>query len=184
MGAKKRSLVEFKLIGSILLISFLVACVGKLGTYEGSWVVEDNRISLQDGGPHQGNWQTRDVAIAYTYQQNSQHLKITGDVQLGRYLTTGFNTLEYFTIDIYMLDADGIVLSSKLILNYGYRRNLDFFEMTPFDDNLVLPADTAAIAFGYRGRVTEGGGSKMGDNRRGEQIAWNFWKVSGRRPSD
>ena len=184
MRKNKRSLVKFKLIGSILLIILLVACAGKLGTYEGSWVAEDNRISLQDGGPHLGNWQTRDVAIAYTYQQNSQNLKITGDVQLGSYLTTGFNILEYFTIDIYLLDADGVVLSSKLILNYGYRRNLDFFEMTSFDDNLVLPADTAAIAFGYRGRVTEGGGSKMGDDSRGEQIAWDFWKVPGRKPSD
>ena len=184
MQKKKRSLFEFKLIGSILLIILLAACAGKLGTYKGSWVAEDDRISLQDGGPHQGNWRTRDVVIEYAYQQKPQNLQISGAVQLGGYLTTGFNILEYFTIDIYMLDADGIVLSSKLILNYGYRRNLDFFEMTSFDDNLVLPADTAAIAFGYRGRVTEGGGGKMGDGRRGEQIAWNFWKVPGRMPSD
>ena len=184
MTEKKTTVVEIKIFGTFLLIIFLAACAGKLGTYKGSWVAEADRIALQDGGPHQGTWQTRDVAIEYTYQQNSQNLQISGAVQLGSYLKTGFNILEYFTIDFFMLDADGIVLSSKLILNYGYRRNLDFFEMTAFDDNLVLPADTAAIAFGYSGRVTEGGSGKIGEGRRGEQIAWNFWKVPGRRPSN
>jgi hypothetical protein len=49
MRAKKRALVEFKLYGSFLLIILLVACAGRVFTYKGSWVAEDDRISLQDG---------------------------------------------------------------------------------------------------------------------------------------
>jgi hypothetical protein len=183
MRAKKRALVAFKLFGSFLLIILLVACAGKVFTSKGSWVAEDDRISLQDGGPHKGNWQTRDVAIEYAYQQETQNLQISGVVKLGDYMTTGFSTLEYLILDIYTLDADGIVLNSELIRNIGYRRSLDYFGKITFDHQLQLPADTATIAFGYRGRVTEGGGG-TGKTSDGGRIDWDFWKVPGRKPSE
>jgi hypothetical protein len=183
MRKKKKVLVDFKAVGSFLLIILLVACAGRLTTYEGLWVAEDKRISLQDGGPHKGNWQTRDVAIEFAYQQKPQHLQISGVIKLGSYLTNGFRTLEYLILDIYTLDADGIVLNSELILNYGYRRDLDFVGEMTFDNQLALPADTASIAFGYRGRVSEGGG-RVRDNGGGDRIAWEFWKIPGRKPSE
>jgi len=183
MRKKKKVLVEFKAVGSFLLIILLVACAGRLTTYKGLWVTEDNRISLQDGGPHQGNWQTRDVAIEYTYQQETQNLQISGVVKLGGYLTNGFRTLEYLILDIYTLDTDGIVLNSELMLNYGYRRDLDFVGEITIDNQLALPPDTAAIAFGYRGRVSEGGGT-VPKSGGGDGIAWEFWKIPGRKPSE
>ena len=183
MRAKKRALVAFKLYGSFLLIILLVACAGRVFTYKGSWVAEDDRITLQDGGPHKGNWQTRDVAIEYAYQQETQNLQISGVVKLEGYLTTGFSTLEYLRLDIFMLDADGIVLNSELILNIGYRRHLGLLGEMTFDNQLELPADTAAIAFGYTGRVIEGGGGNRATGKE-DQIDWNFWKVPGRMPSE
>ena len=183
MRAKKRALVAIKLIGSFLLIVLLLACAGRVFTYKGSWIAEDDRISLRDGGPHKGNWQTRDLAIEYAYQQEAQKLQISGVVKLGGYLTTGFSTLVHLTVDIYMLDANGVVLNSELIQNLGYRRYLaDLGKMT-FTSQLELPADTAAIAFGYRGRVTEGGGGFQ-RNQIGDQIDWDFWKLPGRKPSE
>jgi hypothetical protein len=183
MRKKKKALVVFKAAGSFLLIILLVACAGRLTTYEGLWVAEDKRISLQDGGPHKGNWQTRDVAIEFDYQQKPQNLQISGVIKLGGYLTAGFRTLDYLILDIYTLDADGIILNSDVMLNYGYRRNLDFVGEMTFDNQLALPANTAAIAFGYRGRVSEGGGiiPKSGG---GDGIAWEFWKIPGRKPSE
>ena len=183
MRKKKKALVKFKAVGWFFLIIVLVACGARFTTYNGSWVAEDHRISLQDGGPHEGNWQTRDVAIEFAYHQKPQHLQISGVIKLGSYLTNGFRTLEYLILDIYTLDADGIVLNSELILNYGYRRDLDFIGEITFDNQLALPPDTAAIAFGYRGRVSEGGGS-IRDNGRGDRIAWEFWKTPGRKPSE
>jgi len=183
MRAKKRALVAFKLFGSFLLIILLVACAGKVFTYKGSWVAEDDRISLQDDGPHKGNWQTRDVAIEYVYQQETQNLQISGVVKLGDYLTTGFSTLVHLTLDIYSLDADGIVLNSVMIRNFGYLRSLDYLGKMTFANQLELPADTAAIAFGYRGRVTEGGGG-FNKNIIGDRIDWDFWKLPSRKPSE
>jgi len=52
-----------------------------------------------------------------------------------------------------------------------------------FDNQLELPADTTAIAFGYRGRVTQGGGG-IRETRKGDRIDWDFWKVPGRKPSE
>ena len=142
MRKKKKALVKFKAVGWFFLIIVLVACGGRFTTYNGSWVAEDHRISLQDGGPHEGNWQTRDVAIEFAYHQKPQYLQ-----------------------------------------NYGYRRDLDFIGGMTFDHQLALPPDTAAIAFGYRGRVSEGGG-RVRDNGGGDRIDWEFWKIPGRKPSE
>ena len=129
------------------------------------------------------------MAIEYAYQQETQNLQISGVVKLGDYLTTGFSTLEYLILDIYTLDVDGIVLKSELIRNYGYRRYLDYLGKMTFDNQLELPAVTAAIAFGYRGRVTDGGGGGGGGGGTGKtgdggRIDWDFWKVPGRKPSE
>ena len=183
MRKKKKALVDFKAAGSFLLIILLVACAGRLTTYEGLWVAEDKRISLQDGGPHKGNWQTRDVAIEFDYQQKPQNLQISGVIKLGGYLTAGFRTLDYLILDIYTLDADGIILNSDVMLNYGYRRNLDFVGEIIFNNQLAVLPDTAAIAFGYRGRVSEGSGT-IPKSGGGDGIAWEFWKIPGRKPSE
>ena len=183
MRKKMKASVEFKAVGSFLLIILLVACAGRLTTYNGSWVAEGDRIFLQDGGPHKGNWQNRDIAIEFDYQQKLQDLQISGVVKLGSYLTNGFRTLDYLVVDIYTLNADGIVLNSDVMLNYGYRRNLDFVGEMTFDNQLALPANTAAIAFGYRGRVSEGGGT-IPKSGGGDGIAWEFWKIPGRKPSE
>ena len=183
MRKKMKASVEFKAVGSFLLIILLVACAGRLTTYNGSWVAEGDRIFLQDGGPHKGNWQTRDIAIEFDYQQKRQDLQISGVVKLGSYLTNGFRTLDYLVVDIYTLNADGIVLNSELMLNYGYRRSLDFVGEMSFNYQMGLPPDTVAIAFGYRGSVSEGGG-RIQDNGGGDRIAWEFWKIPGRKPSE
>ena len=183
MCLNKKALVEFKAAGLFLIIIMLVACAGRLTTYDGSWVAEDKRIILQDGGPHEGNWQTRDVAIEYAYQQKPQNLQISGVVKLGRYLTNGYRTLDFLILDVFTLDADGIVLSSELMLNYGYRRDLDFAGEISIVNQLALPPDAAAIAFGYRGRVSEGSGT-VPRGGGGEGIAWEFWEIPGRKPSE
>ena len=183
MRKKKKVMVKFKAAVFFLILILLVACAGRFTTYEGLWVAEDHRISLQDGGPHEGNWQTRDVAIEFAYQQELQNLQISGVVKLGGYLTNGFRTLDLLILDIYTIDADGIVLNSELLLNYGYRRNLDFVGEMTFDNQLALPPDTVAIAFGYRGKVSEGGG-RIQTNGGGDRIAWEFWKIPGRKPSE
>ena len=181
MNAEEKILIAFKLFGLTILTISLVACAGKVFTYKGSWVAEDDRISLQSGGPHKGKWQTRDVAIEYAYQQKTENLQISGVLTLGDYLTTGFSTLDYLTVDFFALNADGIVLKSELIRTFGSRRYIDYLGKMSFNKQIELPADTTAIAFAYRGRVTQGGGG-IGETKQGDRIDWDFWKIPGRRP--
>jgi hypothetical protein len=183
MSAKEKIMIAFQIFGLSILTILLVGCTGKAFTYKGKYVAEDDRISLQAGGPHKGNWQTRDVTIAYAYQQETQNLQITGAVTLGDYLTIGFSTLDYLTLDIFALDADGIVLNSELIRTFGYRRYMDFLGKMTFDRQINLPDGTQSIAFGYRGRATQGGGGIPG-TRKGDRIDWDFWKIPGRKPSE
>ena len=183
MNTNKNITIAFKLFGLSLLTIILIACAGKAFTYKGRWVAEDDRIALQAGGPNKGNWQTRDVAIEYAYQHETRNLQISGTVTLGDYLTTGFSTLDYLTLDIFALDADGIILNSELIRTFGYRRYMDFLGNMIFDRQINLPDGTSAIAFGYRGRVTQGGGGFQ-KTRDGDRIDWDFWKIPGRKPAE
>jgi hypothetical protein len=183
MGAYKKNMIAFRLIGLSLLILFLVSCAGKAFTYKGRWVAEDDRISVQAGGPHEGKWQTRDLDIEYAYQQETQNLQISGVITLADHLTTGFSTLDFLTFDVFALDADGVVLNSELMRTFGYRRYMEFLGKMTFDRQFNLPDGTSAIAFGYRGRVSQGGGG-FGKTREGDRIDWDFWKIPGRGPTE
>ncbi|SDU50895.1 hypothetical protein [Desulfobacula phenolica] len=183
MHAKTTNLILLQLFWVCLLTILLAGCSAKFFTYNGSWVAEDDRIIVQDGKPHNGAWQTRDVTIDYTYQKKMQNLQISGDVTLRSYITMGFGTLDNLTLNLHMLDPDGIVLDSKLIRIFAYRLDFHTLGKMTFNKQLELPANTAAIAFGYSGRVSEGGGGIHGD-KRGGQTDWSFWKIPGRKPSE
>jgi hypothetical protein len=183
MNANEKTMTAFKLFGLSVLTILLVACTGKTFTYNGRWVAQDDRISLQAGGPHKGSWQTRDLAIEYNYEKETQALHISGAVTLGDHLTTGFSSLDYLTLDIFALDADGIILNSELMRTFGYRRSMAFIGEMTFDRQIDLPDGTSAIAFGYRGRASQGGGG-IRRTREGDRIDWDFWKIPGSRPAE
>ncbi|UCD82094.1 MAG: hypothetical protein JSW26_11905 [Desulfobacterales bacterium] len=183
MSAIEKIMIAFRLFGLLLINILLVACAGKTFTYMGRWVAEDDRIVLQAGGPHKGNWQTRDLAIEYNYEKETQTLQISGAVTLGDHLTTGFNSLDYLTLDIFALDADGIILNSELLRTFGYRRSMVFLDKMTFNRQIGLPDGTSAIGFGYRGRATQGGRG-LRTTRDGDRIDWDFWKIPGRKPAE
>lgn len=176
MDAKKRVLVQS--FGVFLLALSLAACGGVGFSLLGSWVGEEDRVSIKDNAPAKGVWQTRDVTIEYLFRKNTPVLQVSGVVRLGTYLVNGFSTLEDFTLGIYLLDAKGLVLDSKFVLIGGYRQSLDGRQKMTFDKQLALTGDTAAIAFGYNGRATEGGNGSQ------DQIEWTFWKRPGQPPSE
>ncbi len=180
MNSKKKSPIVFQLFMTFLLITFLVACGGRLSSYRGSWVEEKDRISLQAGGPHQGSWQTRDLSIEYEYQQEPQNLQISGVVNLADYLKI-MGTLDHLTLEIQLLGANGIVQDTKGIRTFGNRRPIDSFGKMSFHSRLDLSEDTVAMAFSYDGKVTQGGGGAF-KSSSGEKAEWDFWKVPRRQP--
>jgi hypothetical protein len=176
MSSKKKILIVFKLIILFFSINFIFACAGNLFTFRGAWVKEENRVSLLEGGPHRGRWETRDISIEYKYRKVLDDLKISGIVDLANYIKTGYNTLDHLYLYVYFLEADGTVLDTKVIRIFGYRQWFVVLRNRSFDHRLELPEGTVDIAFGYRGKVSEGGG--------GGRIEWDFWKTPRRKPPE
>jgi hypothetical protein len=180
MNFKKKTTIIFKLFMPFVLIPLLLACGGRLLSYRGSWVEEQDRISLQAGGPHRGIWQTGELSIAYEYQQTAPNLLISGVVDLADYLKI-MGTLDHLTIEIQLLEADGTVQGTRGIRTFGTRRSIDSFGKMSFSNRLDLAEDTVAMAFSYDGKITQGGGGAI-KSSSGEKAEWVFWKVPRRKP--
>jgi hypothetical protein len=183
MSSKKKILIVFKLIIFFFSINFIFACAGNLANNRGAWVKEERRVSLVEGGPHQGQWKTRDISIEYEYRKEADDLKISGIVELANYIKGGYNTLDHLYLYVYFLEADGTVLDTKAMQTFGSRRWLITLEKMSFKNSSELPKGAVALAFGYRGKVSEGGGGP-GIGRRGDRIEWDFWKTPRRRPPE
>lgn len=154
----------------------LVACTGNLFSYRGATAQEKNRIALLEGGPFQGSWQTRDLAVKYNYLRDKKNLQISGTILLDSSLKTGFSTLEYLFFWVNFLGVDGNVLDTKGIMTSSHKKWI-LIENLFFKSRLEMPENTLAIAFSYRGRVRNGGGSTIAGDRLGEATDWEFWDV-------
>ena len=161
MKSKQKIPIVFKLSILFVLITLLFACGGKLLSYRGSWIEEQDRISLQAGGPYKGSWQTRDLSIEYEYQQEAQNLLISGVVNLADYLKI-MGTLDHLTLEIQLLETNGIVQDTKGIRTFGNRRSIESFGKMSFSNRLDLSEDTVALAFSYDGKITQVGGGFVG----------------------
>ena len=173
MRFNNKTLAIITICMSFIAGSLFLACNNKFLSYRGRWVEEADRIVLQDGGPHKGSWQTRDVIIDYEYVKDAKSLQISGVVELSDHLKTGFTTLEYMNINVISLE-NGFVLDSKDIKTFGYRRYIDFMGKMTFETHLELSEGAVAVSFSYSGTVMEGGG-------RGD---WSFWKVPSFNPPE
>ena len=59
--------------GSVLVVPILLmACHGMQTT-----VAPDNRITLRDGGPHTGTWESRTMLLDYEYFKQSDEIKLS-----------------------------------------------------------------------------------------------------------
>ena len=138
MPLKGTALTAFQLLLIGFLVHLFFACAIKTSLSPGAWVEENDRIAMQDGGPHKGSWQTRDLTIDYEYQEAAKSLKVSGQIKLADYIPKGYSTLDYLRIYIHLLAPDGVVLETKDIKYFGYFRQLDFLEKMTFKSQLTL----------------------------------------------
>lgn len=172
--------LAFRLLIAGLLIHLFVACAGGTALSPGAWVENKDRIAVLDGGPHAGNWQTRDMTISYEYKEAVKNLQISGRIELADYIPKGFNALEQLNLYIHFLNADGTVLETKNIRIFGYRRYLELISEMTFNNRFDLTEETVYFAFSYSGRVIQGSGTGVSSSRG--RIHWDFWKVPRRSP--
>ncbi len=174
MYHKEEILIGIKLAVLFFLIPFFIACSGVNPLSSGAWVEEKNRISVLQDGQQEGSWTTRDLAINYELRQDANTIHISGEVDFSGHIGGGFSTLKYLTVYIHALKDDGIVLETKPVKTFGYRRQLDLMGALSFKGHFDMPTDAGiiAVAFSYSGTVEEGGG----------RTSWDFWKVPRRKP--
>ncbi len=149
----------------LLPLSFILlsACSGKHWRgWEGRLTKTENRVALDDGGPHAGIWKTGDIAIHYRYLWADDRLVIKGEVKRQARLQY-FHRLHAW-MWIHFLDTNGYVLASRRLWAqngsdvYGqirYRFNRDW----------QLPPGSRAVGFSYSGRA------------RDRDVGWDFWRL-------
>ncbi len=125
MYVKEGILIVFKLFILFFLIPFFIACSGVNPLSSGAWVEEKNRIPVLQDGQQKGSWETRDLSIKYELRQEANTIHISGEVDFGGYISGGFSTLETLTVYIHALKDNGIVLQTKPVRTFGYRRHFD-----------------------------------------------------------
>ena len=86
MRLGKKIPAVFKAGLCIFLMAGLATCQGSLTSYRGRPVEAKNRFDLLEGGPHEGDWQTRDLRVEFRYLREQQDLQISGLVKPQDYL--------------------------------------------------------------------------------------------------
>ena len=174
MYSKEEILIDIKLAIVFFLIPFFIACSGVNPLSSGAWVEEKNRIPVLQDDQQEGSWKTRDLAINYELRQDGNTIHISGEVDFGKHIGGGFSTLETLTVYIHSLKDNGIVLQTKPVKTFGYRRHFDLMGPMTFNGqfNASGEAEIVAVAFSYSGTVMEGGG----------RTTWDFWKIPRRKP--
>jgi hypothetical protein len=183
MRAKDKALKASTLLMYFVLINLCIACAGSNPLSPGAWVPEEDRITVMDGGPHKGNWKTRDLSIHYEYQEGAPGLQVKGVIELANYIRMGYNALEYLHLNIHLLESNGIVLSTQRIGSSGFLQPFRLAREMTFSGNFDLTQDTVAFAFSYSGRAVtaDGPGPSSSSDSEG-RIDWEFWKVPRRSP--
>ena len=121
----KKILIKTSNCWVLFLSISLIACQGMPRT-----VAPEDRISLRQGGPHTGIWESDAILLEYQYHKLPQELKLNVRVKVK-------TKIRYDGIRVYVLfvDAGGIVLERKEV------------EIYRLDNMFKIPPQTATISF-------------------------------------
>ena len=141
MRSKKIILGAFKcwfVILSIIFTVFQSSCVS-LGQMT---VAPERRIPLFESTPHEGSWESSDVALKYQYikQTDVIQLSVTGKAKRG---------YDQLIVWVLFVDADGKVLEKGNIYNSGFRSGTSKHRphKGKIEITFEMPLETTHIAF-------------------------------------
>lgn len=136
-------------------IVLLAACQSDGRPVFDKTVPPDKRIPLLDGGPHAGTADTGSTVVAYEYERQPSPTKEVVVHFKGRIVDVRFSTT---TVNIYLLalDGQGQAIDRHMVYASGYRRSSYFRQSWRFDRHVILPPETAAIAFSDYTRASRG----------------------------
>lgn len=91
--------------GLLLLLLLSIACQGVQKT-----VKPEDRISLLEGGPHSGNWESKTISLDYQYYRQSAEVRLSVRAKV----ITGA-PYQGFEVWVQFVDAQGNILEEKSI---------------------------------------------------------------------
>jgi len=149
----KRHPISANLYRRFLLTGLMVCLVAcQSGGIVGKQVVEpENRIPLQDGGPHDGTIETFEMIFRYSYQTDDskapQAMHIRGGITRFKFPS------EYVRIHLDFLNNEGLIVDRKLIYSASFKQR--WVRNTQFDTQVPIPSEAVAIAFATRAQPRE-----------------------------
>jgi hypothetical protein len=158
----------------VLLALSLAACAGRSAgdLYAGQAARADNQAAIAAVAGQEIDWSTADLSIHYMAAPAGDLMDINGFVEFSSNLGK-FPTLNYFRIYIHFIDAQGIILETRLLWSVASNSEARFVRWS-FQRQFPLPAGAQAVGFSYRGSVSEGGGDgSFAQTRTGWEVRRN-----------
>jgi hypothetical protein len=113
----------------LFLSILLIACQGMQRT-----VAPEDRISLRQGGPHTGIWESNTIFLEYQYYKLAGEFKLSVQVKAKTKVR-----YDGFKVHVLFVDAEGRVLQRKEVAVY---RLDNTFEMPPQATHISFQANT------------------------------------------
>lgn len=146
-----RVVAKVPLILLWLCVLCLSGCANFITPEIGTIARHEARIDLVEGGVQDALWNTRDLALTYSYSESGNNIDFQGKLVFDRSLTDSFMVNRRFNLKMSFLDAEGSVLEtvdiSPLISSYNDLSNQDL----KIKRSLVRPVGAHSIAFNYYG---------------------------------
>jgi hypothetical protein len=147
---------------SVLLILLLAATFAV--ARGGKKLNPANQIVLTTQGQKSGQFNAPDLTINYTYVRTGGNMQLNGNVQFGMSMQGNFAVVQTFELSVALADAHGRVLREQPLTS-AFDTNVG--DTISFNKSVVVPAQTAAMAFTYTGQASGAG--------RGGSDPTNFW---------
>lgn len=140
----------------ILMIAALTiaGCGGKMFTYKGDKVTQNDLIVPLEEGNQQGVWKTNELAVHYQYIRTYETMKITGSIEVLGGFATGFPYINHLPVYLLFLDDQGIVIENFLIFTGESNRSIPIPRDLEFEKQIPIPGNSRSISFAYEGILT------------------------------
>jgi hypothetical protein len=136
------------ILTGLLVLAIASGCVQIATMYNGHPVNQVPIVTLEDGGPNAGRWQTFDLSIDYKYTLQNGNLDISGKITPSDFYQMNYSM--FWSLDVYVFAVDQasrVVETSRVLALGGVGTGQSF----DFSQQFKLPAGTTGLSFGYDG---------------------------------
>lgn len=123
-----------------------------------------NRIVLNAQGQQSGQFNAPDLTVNYTYVRTGSTMQLNGNLQFDMGMQGNCDVVQTFQLGPAMAESQGNVLGEQGVTTAS---DNDVDDTTNFTTSVLVPAQTASMAFTYTGPAYGAG--------RGDSDPTNFW---------